>query len=239
MLILESVRTLENRHATLSAKIARAMSDLEREFGYLLPNGWDAIIEIEEPRPQNRPGLRTAFKLHLQSNEGSGAAAIAKLTTMKRNNCFYSGISSVEEVSDKAYDIATRSYSIAKDSIYVREISAIKQRYAKVTQIPPELLDWMRDELLFTPYLGAMSLIVSGQTFEKSGTTEEDEIVRVSFSGATQEQDVMFATYLLRTTLQGMAEIATHTLYTFDLEWLMKVPAIRFWLEQLDIKNAI
>lgn len=63
-------------------------------------------------------------------------------------------------------------------------------------------------------------------------------VIRIAFSGASQEQDLFFAVSVLRMIIEKAEDNFPTARVKFDLNGLKEFPAIRMWLQLLGVEEA-
>lgn len=217
-------RSMSNPHCkALTAALLNLLQELEIRYAYLLSRGWHTIIKVTD----HSKGAEY-YQIEISSDQGDGSYAAAKMSTLETLGLSHTGNLSIRQVTEMAQTFLSVKLQPAGQP----QLRRIEQ-YQDVGEIPDDLAEWLRDELGFAPYLGGICTSFEGYVPSGDKIDLVSGDILIAFSGASQEQDVMFATYILRTIIQTMKEQDPLTSYTFDVGALMEVPAIRLWLELL------
>ncbi len=205
------------------------LNALERSieaYHYLLPRGWRLIIEHESGDER--------LVLDLQSDKGGGSFAKVKMRTLKEMTPkkYATGGDDLEYILQT---IRSR-LPLAEECEMYQEICAL----AEAGNLTRKQHEWLRDIVGYTNFCGAVRIPYE-RNFEiiKKATSEEDYTgeLRIAFSGASEEQDVMFTLRILR-EVQFLQCWYRRSLPYYGLQPLSKIPNIRLWLEELNIKET-
>lgn len=217
------------------------VENLVCQYKYLLPNGWRTIIHISAPK-----GVCAC--LDLQSNAGGGTYAQAKMNTL---TCFPKRYASGGETIDEL----VKMIGLLKTADWLEPLLEAEEQkelerlddlmnkvstFAATAEIPDSLADYMNEQYLIAPYYGAIKIpyeTLSGKL--NSPNQPEHGEIRISFSGASQEQDVMFATWIFRELQRRMvANLRTEQLW-FNLRHLENIPNVQLWIDLLDVRESL
>lgn len=209
------------------------LKDVERAietYHYLLPRGWRLIIEGK--------ATNEVLKLDLQSDKGGGSFAEVKMWTLQdetpskdRAGKYYTG----GDCSGHLLQVIRNRKLLAEKCVMYQQI-AVLYHLSDMTRLQHE---WLRDEVGYTNFYGGIrvpyerdfSIVERAQA-----PTDYSGEICIAFSGASEEQDAMFALRILR-------EVQFHLCWGinppyYDLSELYKAPLLRFWLEELQMKET-
>lgn len=221
MKILHNVTDNRPYYTDLITDIQRAAKIATSEYDFLVPKGWQLIVkmksdEVEEP----------FFHLHLAEGTG-GSYAEAKMATLENfPEQPYTG-------GDGRGDILNMLERLGKnDTATVNEISAIESPN-QLTKIQKE---WLRDTCGIASMYGGIRVLYEFliNTDEPEPHTNEGEIL-IAFSGASQEQDVFFAAWMLSAIQESLAKSQRNIQHSYLLEDLRKSPVIHHWFKLMHI----
>lgn len=125
---------------------------------------------------------------------------------------------------------------LAESCQMYQEISNLSQ----ASELTRRQHEWLRDEVNYTNFYGAVRI-----PYEEIYVADSSSIgamnckgeIRISFSGASQEQDVMFALRVLR-GMQFYHCTQGDVQRWYNLHELRKIPNIKLWLDMLKIDEA-
>lgn len=222
MRILHNATNNRPYYTDLITAIQRAAKIATSEYGFLVPRGWQLIVKMKSNE-------ETFFHLHLAEGNG-GSYAEAKMSTLENfPEQPYTG-------ADGRGDILDILERLGKsDAAIVNEISAIESP-EQLTKIQKE---WLRDTCGIASMYGGIRVLYEFliNTDEPEPQTNEGEIL-ITFSGASQEQDVFFAAWMLSTIQENLAEHQRNIQHSYDLEALRKNPVIHHWFKLMHIANC-
>lgn len=208
-------------------------------YEYLLPNGWRALFELYYGASNvNQHELsqekHLAYTLDVSSDLYKGVSdAAAKMRAMQVAQLQHSGNLPMPAIVSHLRDLLSdKPTSEQEQALHDLEC------YDDISLVSAPLINWMRDELEFSPYLGALSVPYVSYRPEASKVWQNKGIINVSFYGTRNEdRDVMFATRLLHGALRTIKATDTSSSIHYDLHDLYDIPIIRFWLEQLNFAD--
>lgn len=215
---------LISSYEEIIATAMRQVEELVCDRNYLLRRGWRIIIKISGHTD-------VEVMLDLQSNHGGGSFAEVKMATLE--------------------NIHTKRAATGGDDIsYIEEL--INEHDLQDTELGHEICEtwcsdnlsrrhheWLKDHLGYTNFEGAIRIpyqALSAKLGEPN--TPQNGEIRVAFSGATQEQDVMFAMWVARTIQETLAEHFPKEQFWFNLRDLQEIPTTRLWIDLLRIREA-
>lgn len=207
--------------AKLNATIEQLMSG--PNYGYLLPNGWRAIVRIDLPVAHNNWEMDNLI-LDVQADEGGGSFAKVKMDTLEQYpKMIATGLLEFKDLSDLVL-AAVQSNRIAREDM---GIAADLIRYTDGTALSRMQHEWLRDKLDITNFMGGVRLSIYGQesvldsddeSFRKKGE------IRVAVSGATEWQD----TYLALVIAQWTLNTFHYEIVPESREKLLSIPSLCF-----------
>jgi hypothetical protein len=202
--------------------ILRKLEQLVCKYPYLVLSGWRLILKMQvegESEPY--------YHIDVQSNKGGGSYAKAKMSTLERH---------------------TKHDSTGNDSFCeLREIlgpwrdrDECKQIFAlnNIDALTKDMSIWLRDNVGFTHYYGGIRIPYEDKVVEGDKILTEFGEIRIAFSGASSEQDLFFALMIFRALNNSFVKLYPNTQVWLDLRKLQKVPAVKFWLDLLEIEEA-
>lgn len=215
--------TEENADAKTGG-ILRTIEHLVCKYKYLLPGGWRCIVKM-----QVAGDAEPFYELDVESNRGGGLYAPAKMSTLEMFP---------ERAATGGDDIRSLSKMLAdlgqNGTPWAREI----RRLEDVSQMTEVMWIWLRDEMGIAPCYGGLRAPYEDMVVEGSEITTETGEIRIAFSGATEEQDVFFALFILRELNASFVNLYPNVQGWINLRGLAEIPAIRFWLDLLEIEEA-
>lgn len=206
-------------------RFTRLVEQIIEHWDYLLPRGWKLLVEDESAGEK--------LTLELQSDSGGGSFADVKMQTLKSTptKCFTGG-DSVEHI----VRTAMANLPLPGGCLMLDEISSLT-RSSDLTRAQHE---WLRDRIGYTNFYGAVRVPYEknfAAATDNRKVTDYNGQLRIAFSGASEEQDVMFALRVLR-------EIQFHQCWYegwspyYNLRGLYRAPNIHLWLKELKIKES-
>lgn len=207
--------------------VMSGVENLVCRYRYLVPNGWSCIIHVRTPS-------KTNVHLTLQSNAGGGTYAQAKMNMLKgfETKRYASGGETISELVNILHEL--------DESEERNDLICKISKLETVSQVPDGLADYMNEHFHVAPYYGAVAIPYE-VLYGKLGSSDDPQTgeIRISFSGASQEQDVMFATWIFRELQQKMVtNLCTEQLW-FNLRHLEKIPNVQLWIDLLDIQESL
>lgn len=234
----------ENGRMKLQEVAAQILRMLEHDvcaFDYVLPDGWRCIVKVIDNTPivADNPSYMELLYLDVQSNRGGGTYAEAKMNSMEKIKIFASA-------SRPAKTGGELQFALVEAKVKEDEIHYID--YGRLETVSNSTWNWMRDQGV-APWYGGITVpyecLVS---MPAGGGCNHGEIhyemkkktgmIRIAFSGASQEQDLFFALSVLRIMTEKADDIFSTAQAWFNLRGLEEIPAIKMWLQLLGIKEA-
>lgn len=238
------VAGMEGAYNRILTRLTRRIEQLVCNYDYLVPDGWRAIVMERSSSHLFMPRLY----LDIQSNRGGGDYAKVKLETLK----FFS-----EEVATRPVDgkelarMAEQSLSVIdadRDNKLLEEPSTqkiLKQiwRRSDPNELPEHIWEWLRDQCHVTACYGGIkvpyeALNVKAQPAIQAQVKDDAGELLIAFSGASAEQDLMFATGILCDLLKAYKVELPLVQTWYNLRGLKKIPAVRLWLDIWGIQEA-
>lgn len=223
----------------LTAKILRSMERLVCRHRNLLPNGWRAIIEL-----QRKGEKEPYFALDVQGNAGGADLALTKMQMLKLfDNLSHTGgmsLPSLLELAKSDENIATTT-SAVKMLSQAHSIKELSDAFWAAMQ-PHGFTRWygairVPYEILAVVSTGGDDLCASPDDTHEEIVDRKGEI-RISFSGAKELEDVMFAVWLFNDICSILNASWENDQIWWDLSKLREDPHIELWLDLLDTKEA-
>jgi hypothetical protein len=206
--------------------ILRALEHFVCRYEGVLPNGWRFIIKM-----QIDGDTEPYYHLDVQSNKGGGNFAEVKMATLEAEGVAASG----------AVDLA-RLVEIVEsaegDTPDKRRVLKALSELEDVGQASKELWRTIRDSYNVTAYHGAVRIPYEDLIAEGGAVTEEHGEIRISFSGASQEQDLFFALSVFRELNASFGKLYPNTQGWINLRALKQIPMVDFWINALGIEEA-
>lgn len=222
--------------------MAVAMDQIEKlvcRYRYILPRGWRSIIKIEDPK-------QAKVHLDLQSNQSGGSFAEVKMKTLERFNKAATGTDDIKFIHDLipeylhhlAHGLTTPETVKQSNKAY-DFLKMISTEITSATELRRSHHEWLREELGYTNYYGAFCVpfdVLSA----KVGSSNDCQrgLIKVAFSGASEEQDVMFAMWIFQRIQEAMVETFKKDQFWFNLRDLEEIPKIRFWIDNLRVRET-
>lgn len=206
--------------------MAAAMAQVEDSvcrYRYLLPRGWRCIAKI-------KGADRTVAHLDLQSNQGGGSFAEVKMQTLEDWGVAATGCHDLQFIQrliqGSPYEKMERGQEILKMSS-LEEMRKIHH-------------EWLREKLGYTNYYGGINVPYDELSAKvNSADQPETGFIQIAFSGASQEQDTMFAVRVLWSIQEAMVRTFTRSQFWFNLRELEEIPNVKFWLDNFGIEEAV
>lgn len=202
--------------------ILRRLEKLVCDYPCLVPNGWRFIIKM-----QAKGVAKPYYELDVQSNRGGGDYAEAKMSTLekfpKRAATGGDNIYGLLDMLGKW--IGTGRYE---------QIS----RLGDIDLLTGDMWLWLRDEVGIVPCYGGIRIPYEDLIVDGGKVSNESGEFRIVFSGATPEQDLFFALAVFLGLNESFIGLYPNTQGWLKLRNLQEVPAVKFWLDLLGIKEA-
>jgi hypothetical protein len=222
----------ENESKAKTGVILRKLEQLVRDFHYLLPNGWRFILKM-----QTAEMTEPYYHIDVQSNNGGGSFAEVKMAMLEsQQDMAASGEIDIKRLIDmlnNSPDDMSEDKKLIKRSI-INELIKLSE----VSQISKEAWRMIRDHFNITGYHGAVRVPYEDLEVEDDSINYESGEIRISFSGASQEQDILFALWVLKTLNTSFPQLYPNTQGWLNLRKLEKIPAVKLWLDLLEINEA-
>lgn len=222
------------------AEVMRAVERLTREHEYLVQNGWRTIVLERDSAGQYSPRML----LDLQADQGGGNYAEAKIKTLEQ---FPVDMATRpiggEKLADRVARVleATNKHDVlAKPSVDLM-LGTIRS-HEDPSMVPENIWEWLRDICGLAPCYGGIRVpyralgLVS--RVEGTETSEDKGELLIAFSGASQEQDVMFAVGVLKTLMKAFVAEVPFIQTSYELGGLREIPAVQLWLDIWGIEGA-
>jgi len=202
--------------------ILRTLEHLVCKYAYLVPDGWRFILKMQvagETKPY--------YHLDVQSKDGGGDYARAKMSTLEK-------FPKRAATGGDTLSNLLKAISMLDYTDYYKQISELES----IDLLTENMWVWLRDEVEFAPCYGGIRIPYEDLIVEGDEISTEIGEIRIAFSGASQEQDIFFALNIFRALNDSFVEIYPNTQGRLDLSKLEKVPAVKFWLDLLGIREA-
>jgi len=222
MKILHNATNNRPYYTGLITATQRAAKIATGEYGFLVPKGWQLIVKMKS-------NAETFFHLHLAEGNG-GSYAEAKMSTLEKfPEQPYTG-------ADGRNDLLYMLEKLGKTNAEIVEIISSIETPDQLTTVQKE---WLRDTCGIASMYGGIRIPYEFliNTDEPESQTNEGEIL-IAFSGASQEQDVFFATWMLSTIQENLAESQRNIQHSYYLEDLRRNPVIHHWFKLMHIANC-
>lgn len=205
----------------LAAAIQRAARIISSEYDLALPKGWQLIVKMKTN------GI-TYFHQHLQEKTG-GSYASAKMHVLE-----IMPKQSYTRDEDPTLILHTLEELGLDESDIVDEICQLESS----NQMSRKQREWLRDECNLAYMYGGIRIpyefLINAN---KEHQSINDGEILIAFSGATQEQDVFFALYVLRAIQHSLAVHESHVLHDYILSDLRKNCVIGHWLQLMRVHD--
>lgn len=217
--------------------MAAAMDQVERivcRYRYILPRGWRSIIKIEDPR-------QAKVHLDLQSTQGGGSFAEVKMKTLEEFNKTATGTDGIEFIQDLVHGFLHESVHdlTTPESKQTINVAQIFLKMVSTDELRRNHHEWMKNELGYTNYYGAFCVPFDVLSARINSPNEcQHGIIKIAFSGASEEQDVMFAMWIFQRIQEAMVETFKKDQFWFNLRDLEEIPKIRFWIDNLRVRET-
>jgi hypothetical protein len=199
----------------------RKMNELVCNYAYLIPNGWRCIAKMQKYGDES-----PYWRIDVQGDKGGGPYAEAKLQTLETfPELAASGELTTAMIKDhfKAHGGLPTYAEGLPDSV------------DKLTDLQREQL---RDDAKLTLYHGGVRVPYEALIVKGSNVSTETGEICISFSGASQEQDIFFALAVFRELQQSFITLYPNVQVCYNLGELAKIPTVKFWLDLLQIMEA-
>lgn len=189
-------------------------------YDYLLPRGWRFILELDIAGAD-------VMCLDLQSDKGGGSFAGVKMKTLTdfTSNKPATGIDKISYIKE-----LIEANGLAKSELGTEICEMMDAKH--LTRIHHE---WLKDKIGYTNFYGAIQVPYTRASLFPAIT--EDAVIRLAFSGASEEQDVMFAVWVLQEFQKSLVDTIKGSHFTFDLEAFKTIPNVQMWFDLLDIRR--
>ena len=213
----------------LTERAMRRAEALTKEYGYLVPNGWRMIV-IERDYAEEAPRMM----LDLQARDGGGEYAAAKVETLKT----FPGWMATKPIGgDDLLEMVVRATEGKGKGPADQTVLAEIRQYDDPNQMPDRLWEWLRDECQLAPCYGGIRVPYTETVLKGVNPEEGKGEILIAFSGASQEQDLMFAVGMLRGLMAAQREEFLATYRDYELDALKDLPAVRLWLEIFGLRD--
>lgn len=202
--------------------ILRKLEQLVCKYAYLVPNGWRLILKM-----QVTGDVEPYYHIDVQGEKGGGNYAEAKMSTLERfPERAATGDDSLHELLEVLKDWnGTGRYE---------HISALES----IDLLTEDMWLWLRDEVGFAPCYGGIRIPYEDIIVEENRISNESGEIRITFSGASAEQDLFFALMVFRVLNDSFVKLYPNTQGWLNLRKLQEVPVVKFWLDLLEIEEA-
>jgi hypothetical protein len=208
--------------------ILRTLERLICEYKYVVPNGWRFIMKM-----RTTDSTEPYYHLDVQSNRGGGSFAEVKMVTLESHDIASTG--SIDLL--RLVEIIEEGYS--SDSCDVcQEILGEVRKLENASQMSKQLAEKIRDTCNVTPFHGGIRIPYEDLIINGNETSKETGEILLSFSGASQEQDIFFALSVFRAMNEAFPVLYPNTQGWLNLRELEKIPVVKFWLNALGIEEA-
>lgn len=217
----------------LVAHLLQAIDSMTSTYSFLVPNGWRTIIMISPDDIHNTENID--YSLDVAADIGGGNYAMAKLSTLVSLGVPYTGNVTLRQVEAAVEDLANNDSQIEH---YKSRIAG--RNYSDPNEFDDELAEWLRDQLIYAPYLGGIAVPMSITWLDDHHKANSTTVkLYIAFSGASQEQDVMFVTNLLKSFQEAFAAENDNVIsIRYDIDPLKASPTNRLWLGLLNISTV-
>lgn len=202
--------------------ILRKLEQLVCKYAYLVPNGWRLILKM-----QANGDAEPYYYIDIQSNNGGGDYAEAKMSTLER---FPKRAATGD---DRLNDllIILRSWN---DTNQYKQISNLES----IDMLTEDMWLWLRNEVGFAPCYGGIRIPYENMIVDGDKISNESGEIRIAFSGASAEQDLFFALMVFRALNNSFVKLYSNTQGWLNLRELQEIPAVKLWLDLLEIEEA-
>ncbi len=225
-----------NNDPKLVTQILRKLEQLTRKYDYTVPGGWQAIVQVNHVTVDVVSAVD--LHLHVQSNQGGGNFASAKMAMLENEPRLATSGESDPQVF--CGQIARRAQAFHPDD--QEKLMNIRKELFKMKslrQMPSEMIETL-GAYGFTAYAGAIRVLFERLVPRANFVTgrEKGEIL-ISFSGAKEWQDLFFAASLLKTVQQAMSnDLERYGQTRYNLYELKRNPETMFWIDALKLEEA-
>lgn len=214
----------ENEADEKTTTILREIKYLTRKYEYLVPDGWRLILKMQI-EGENEP----YYHLDVRSKRGGGDYAEAKMATLESFPSYgATGGINMEQLL---------SMLEAKDLDHRTRICELISERSEVDQMTDEEWLFLRDNGI-APCYGGILIPYEDTIIEDDEIANEFGEIRIAFSGASQEQDLFFALGVFKALNDAFLTLYPNTQGWLNLHKLRQIPAVKFWLDLLDIREA-
>lgn len=212
-------KAIENSEAKTGGFLRR-LEQLVCKFAYLVPNGWRCIAEMQVD------GDKTPYwHIDVQSNKGGGNYASAKLNTLK----YFSDLAATQPLE----------IDFLADTVKSRGGDAGRLKgFTSVDQMPDGILEWLRDAFAIAPCYGGIRVPYKDLIVDGCNISDESGEIRIVFSGASAEQDLLFAVAILKAMNDSFVNLYPEVQGWLNLRALREIPAVRVWLDLFRLEEA-
>lgn len=220
MKILHNENNNRSYYTPLVTAIQRSAKRATSEYGFIVPRGWQLVVKMKS-------GEDTFFHLHLQEGEG-GSYAVAKMATLE--NFPEQPYTGADGRGDLLYMLEQLG---KKDAEIINEISDIESP----DQLSKIQKEWLRDTCKIASMYGGIRIPYEFLVNADEPLTNEGEIL-ISFSGASQEQDLFFAIWILDSIQHTLAQTQENIQHSYNLEDLRRNPVIHHWMKIMRVYDC-
>ncbi len=211
--------------ATYSSIVVDAVNSATTKYDYLLPGGWKFILHVSSDTIGTDD-----FKITMQSSKGGGSFADVKMKTLEKYGPRYAtGGDSLGYICR-----LLQTYGSFEDETIPEQIRKLE----RASDMTREQHEWLRDNLGYTNLEGAFAVPYQYAERKMNSYVEKTGSMRLAFSGANAEQDIMFCAIVLRELQNHLGSGGITTYWRYDLSELREIPNIRLWLDRLGINEV-
>lgn len=222
MKIITYSNRAESNSEAKTGVILRKLEQLVRKYSYLVPNGWRLILKM-----QATGDAKPYYHIDVQSDNGGGSYAEAKMSTLERfPERAATGGDSLRELLEALEDWS--------HTVRYKKISALES----IDLLTEDMWLWLRDKVGFAPCYGGIRIPYEDKIVEGNEISDESGEIRIAFSGASAEQDLFFALMIFRALNDSFVKLYPNTQGWLNLRKLQEVPAVKLWLDLLEIEEA-
>jgi hypothetical protein len=199
----------------------RKLQGLVYNYEYLVPNGWRCVAKMQ------KYGTGSPYwRIDVQGNKGGGPFAEAKLHTL--------------ETFPQLAASGALTFTMIKDYFKAQGgvpayAEGLPDNMDKITDLQR---DQLRDNAKLTVYHGGIRIPYEAFIVNGSNITSENGEICIAFSGASQEQDIFLALAIFKELQQSFITLYPNVQGSYNLRELAKIPAVRFWLDLLQLMEA-
>ena len=225
----------------IDPKTAVILRSLERavcNFDYIVERGWRFILEMQgddEEQPY--------YVIDVQSNRGGGSYAEAKMSTLRDfSGELATGYVDLNELKNMVLDIATSEHHVY-DALLgeIKMLDSFDPDSEDARRLSTSLREALRDELGITFYKGGIRFLYQDLRViadGAGGVKEENGEIRMSFSGASEEQDLFFALMVFRSLKGSFVDLYPNIQGWFNIRDFDDYPEVKYYIDILGIKEA-